>query len=108
MDWIESESFGLFCPCLADGFIGREALERLQPAGKIIGGDKVFEMSRQLRMVVIMIAFDGRFLDRAVHSLDLTVGPGMFGLVNRWSTSFCAQASSNACARKGCFFSIMT
>lgn len=79
MDWIESESFRLVCPCFADGFVRREALERLQPPRKIIGGHKVFEMSRELRMIVIVVPFDGRLLDGAVHSLDLPVGPRMFG-----------------------------
>ncbi len=79
MDWIESESFGLVCPCFANGFVGCEALERLQPARKIISGHKVFEMNCELRMIVIVVTFDGRLLDGAVHSLDLPVGPRMFG-----------------------------
>ena len=29
-------------------------------------------------MTVVMVPFDGRFLDRSVHALDLPVGPGMF------------------------------
>ena len=31
-------------------------------------------------MALVMEAFNGRFLDRAVHPLDLTVGPGMVWL----------------------------
>ena len=31
-------------------------------------------------MIVVMEAFDGRVLDRAVHSLDLAVGPRVVGL----------------------------
>ena len=27
-----------------------------------------------------MVALDGRFLDRAVHALDLAIGPGMLNL----------------------------
>jgi hypothetical protein len=27
-----------------------------------------------------MVALDGRFLDRAVHALDLAIGPGMLDL----------------------------
>ncbi len=31
-------------------------------------------------MAVIMKAFDSCFLDRAVHPLDLAIGPGVIGL----------------------------
>ena len=31
-------------------------------------------------MSIVMIALDGRFLDRAVHALDLAIGPGMLDL----------------------------
>ena len=36
-------------------------------------------MAFELAVRVIVIALDSRFLDGAVHSLDLTVGPGMLG-----------------------------
>jgi hypothetical protein len=32
MDWIESESFRLFCPLFANEFVGREAFEGLEAA----------------------------------------------------------------------------
>lgn len=34
----------------------------------------------ELIVSVIMIALDGRFLDRPVHALDLAIGPGMLDL----------------------------
>ncbi len=34
-------------------------------------------MRCKLGMAVVMIALNGGLLDRAVHALDLTVGPGM-------------------------------
>ena len=37
-------------------------------------------MASKLGVVVVVIAFDGRIFDRAVHALDLPVGPGMFDL----------------------------
>ena len=37
-------------------------------------------MSSKLVMAVVVVPFDGCFLDRPVHSLDLTVGPGMIDL----------------------------
>ena len=37
-------------------------------------------MAAQLVVIVVVEALDGRFLDRAVHPLDLSVGPGMLDL----------------------------
>ena len=37
-------------------------------------------MAAQLVVIVVVIAFDGCVLDRAVHSFDLAVGPGMIDL----------------------------
>ena len=73
MDWIELEFFRLDCPLLADELVGREAFERFRPSTEIVGVDKVGEMSSKLVMAVVVIPFDGGVLDRAVHSLDLTV-----------------------------------
>jgi hypothetical protein len=56
---------------------GVRALEGLQPPPIIIGVDKVVEVRFELPMAVIVIAFDGCFLDCAVHPFDLPVGPGM-------------------------------
>ena|SRR5450631_1958190 len=80
MDRVESESFGLFCPCSCDELIRRQPLQRLQSASEIVCVDEVREMRFELLVTVVMEAFYGRFLDRAVHSLDLSVGPWMFDL----------------------------
>jgi hypothetical protein len=64
----------------ADGFVGREALKRLQSSPEIVGVDEVGEVAPQLGMIVVVEAFDGGVLDGAVHSLDLAVGPGMLHL----------------------------
>ena len=45
-------------------------------------------MPFELSVVVVMVAMDGRILDRAVHPLDLTVGPRMVDLVKRCSMPF--------------------
>lgn len=37
-------------------------------------------MLPQLVMIVVVEPFDGRVLDRTVHTFDLTVGPGMVDL----------------------------
>lgn len=68
---------GLIEPCFADGFVGREAFECLEPAAKVVGGDEVGKMLPKLAVVVIVVAFDGRFLDRTVHPFDLSIRPGM-------------------------------
>ncbi len=62
-------------PCFADGFVGREALEGLEPATEVVGGDEVGEVLPQLIMAVVMVTFDRRFLDGAVHPFDLTIRP---------------------------------
>jgi hypothetical protein len=77
MGWIEVKSVWLDCPYFADVFEGREAHESLQPPPIILAVDEVAEMRRQLRVTVVMVAFDGGLLDRPVHPFDLPVGPGM-------------------------------
>mgnify|MGYP000849523051 CR=1 FL=1 len=80
MDRIEFESLRLVCPDFADIFVWGEALERLEPAGKIIGCNEVGEMGSELIVAVVVKSFDGCVLDGAVHSLDLTIGPWMLDL----------------------------
>ena len=80
MDWIQFESFRLGSPLFADKFVWCEALEGLEAATEIVGCDEVDKVCAQLVMVIVMEAFDGRFLDGAVHPLDLTIGPGMLDL----------------------------
>src|ERR1700730_13558814 len=80
MDRIESESIWLFGPCFADSFVGCEAVEGLQSACEIVGGDEVRQVGAQLLVGLVVEAFYGRLLDRAVHAFDLAVCPGMPGL----------------------------
>ena len=60
--------------------MGPEALEGLEPCGEVVGRDEVREVLAQLVVGLAVEALDRRFLDRPVHPLDLTVGPGMLGL----------------------------
>lgn len=46
----------------------------------VVGIHEELEVIPELLVAVVVVAFDGRVLDRAVHSLDLTVGPGMVHL----------------------------
>ena len=77
MGWIESELIWFFCPGFADKFEWREALQCLEPSGKIVSVDEVREVASELFMIVIVIPFDSRFLDGAVHAFDLSIGPRM-------------------------------
>jgi hypothetical protein len=77
MDRVEAEALRLLLPDFADELVGREAFEGLQSSTEIVGADEVGEVISQLFVVVVMEAFHGRFLDRAVHAFDLAVGPWM-------------------------------
>lgn len=80
MDRIDNESFRLRYPSFADEFVGREPLQGLETATKVVRGDDVLEMGSKLIMAIMVEALDGRVLDRAVHALDLAVGPWMLRL----------------------------
>ncbi|MDA9535300.1 hypothetical protein ACM41_03085 [Bradyrhizobium sp. CCBAU 21362] len=58
-------------------FVRREAAQGLQAPSVVVGGDEVGKVSFELIVSIIVVALDGRFLDRAVHALDLAIGPGM-------------------------------
>jgi len=80
MDWIEPESFWLFCPHFADELVGGQAFQGLQAVPVVVGVDEHRQVGVELLVAVIVVAFDGAFLDRPVHPFDLPVGPGMLHL----------------------------
>ena len=80
MERIKFESFWLGSPAFADVFVGREPLQGLQPSSVVVGINEVGEVCFELIVSVVMVALDGGFLDRAVHALDLAIGPGMLDL----------------------------
>jgi hypothetical protein len=43
----------------------------------VVGIQEQLQMMPELIVAVVVVAPDSRFLDRAVHPLDLTIGPGM-------------------------------
>ena len=67
----------LVCPCFADEFVGREAFERLQTTGEVVGGDEVPEVASELIVALVVVSLDGGLLEGAVHAFDLSVGPRM-------------------------------
>lgn len=46
----------------------------------IVGIDEQVQMRSKLVVAVVVVALDRRLLDRAVHPLDLSVGPRMVHL----------------------------
>ena len=46
--------------------------------GEVVCVDEVIEMVPKLLVAFVVEALHGSFLDCSIHSLDLTVGPGMF------------------------------
>jgi hypothetical protein len=77
LERIENESLWLRSPAFADVFEGREALQSLEPASEVIGCNEIREMLSKLLMALVVEALDCGFLDGSVHSLDLSVGPGV-------------------------------
>ena len=47
----------------------------LQASGEVVCGDKGSAVLTELVMALVVEAPDSGFLDRAVHALDLTIGP---------------------------------
>src|SRR5262249_7474985 len=80
LERIEFESFWLGSPAFADVFVRRESLQGLQPPSVVVGVDEVGKVSFELIVSIVMVALDCRFLDRAVHALDLAIGPWMLDL----------------------------
>lgn len=64
-------------PSFADKLVGREAFERFQPTAEVVGGAEFRDKPCKLGVFVIVVALDGRVLDRPVHALDVAVGSGM-------------------------------
>jgi hypothetical protein len=76
LERIKFESFRLGSPAIADVFVRREALQGFQPPSVVVGVDEVGKVRFKLIVSIAMIALDRRFLDRAVHALDLAIGFG--------------------------------
>ena len=79
MDRIEVKSVGLFLPAFADEFVGGEAFEGFESLGEVISRNEVSKVCAELRVIVVVVALHGGFLNGSVHAFDLPVGPGMVG-----------------------------
>lgn len=60
--------------------MGRKSSKCLESPGEVIGSDESIKMRPELFVIFVVIAFNGGLLERAVHTLDLAVSPGMVGL----------------------------
>ena len=78
MDRVKIESVCLICPAFTDEFIWRQSLKRLQFAPVIVSISEVIKVLSQLFMIIVIIPFERSVFDRAVHTLDLAIGPWMF------------------------------
>ena len=77
MGRIEGEPSWVRGPGLADGFVGRESFEGLQPSAEVAGGDEVGQVASELVVRLVVEAPDGGVLEHASHAFDLAVGPRM-------------------------------
>lgn len=74
VDPIQDESVRLRSPDLADVFVGREAVLRLEPPVEVVYCHEVALACPKLIVVVAREALHRGVLDRPVYPLDLTIG----------------------------------
>ena len=79
MERVYPEGLGRFCPGFTDELVRREPSKGFETLGEVIGREEGVEMRLQLFVAFVVVAFDGCVLERAVHTLDLAVGPRMVG-----------------------------
>ena len=80
MDGVKSKPIRIFLPGFADKFIRGKTSESFESSGKVVSGHEVSHVCMKLEMAVVMEAINGGFFDGAIHTFDLSVGPGMPGL----------------------------
>jgi hypothetical protein len=77
--------------------VGTKPLQGLEALSEVVGVEEGFEVLSELCVGLVVIAPNGGFLEGAVHALELTIGPGMFGLVTGCSIPCSRQMRSNIC-----------
>ena len=55
-------------------------MQRLQPTRIVISFDEELKVFPKLVVAVVVVAFDSRFFEGAVHPLHLAIGPWVVGL----------------------------
>ena len=69
----------VFTPLVADVFIGRSPLQRLESFGKVVCLYEGFKVLAQLRVRLVEVAMHGLLFDRPEHSFNLPICPWMIG-----------------------------
>jgi hypothetical protein len=71
MERVEDKPFRFGFPDFAEVFVGCKAFESFEASGIVVSIDKVIQVCFELLPGVVMIPFDGSFLNGSVHALDL-------------------------------------
>ena len=77
---MKPEPFGLCSPFFVYELEDGEAFQGLQSLGEVVGVEEGLQVLTQALMALVVIAPNRCVLDGPVHSLNLSVGPGMVGL----------------------------
>jgi hypothetical protein len=75
-----AESWWFFLSLLAKEFAWSEVTRGFESLGEIVGCEEIGQVLPQMVVCLTVEALDRRFFDRAVHSLNLAVCPGLAGL----------------------------
>jgi len=60
--------------------VGGQASEGLKPFREVVGHQEGVDVRFELDVRAVMVALNGRLLERSVHPLNLTIGPRMVWL----------------------------
>jgi DNA sulfur modification protein DndC len=77
---VDGERRRVFCPSIADGLEWRAPSQRLEVLGEVVRPDESEDVRLERVETGVVEGLDGGVLDGAVHSLRLSVGPGVVGL----------------------------
>src|SRR4029453_15050935 len=77
---VESESFGHFCPELANTLKGSQASETLKALREVVGIEERGDMRAKAAVRLVVEPPDRRVLDGSIHSFDLAIRPGVVEL----------------------------
>jgi hypothetical protein len=78
--WPRPGGVWLFGPYRANGFVGRETVQGVEPPGEVVSVEEGSEVIFKLSVCLVVISSDSCVLQRSVHPLNLTVGPWVIGL----------------------------
>ena len=98
LERVSIKALWFICSYFADAFVKREALQRFDASSEVVSYQKVAHIGFQLFMKSVVVAFNGYILDRSIHTFDLTIRLGMFGLCEPvFNVPRALQHRSNLC-----------